>query len=90
MASIMSGFSEIESALFRQVTDDQLQAIHHASLEILERTGVRLHLQEAVDLLKKGRCSRFRWQPCQDTLLFGGKSLEYSSEAGRPLRPGGE
>ena len=53
MTFMMSGFSEIKSALFIQVTDDQLQEIHHASLEILERTGVRLHLQEAVDMLKK-------------------------------------
>ena len=53
MTFMMSGFSEIKSAQFRQVTDDQLQEIHNASLEILEKTGVRLHLQEAVDMLKK-------------------------------------
>ena len=39
--------------VFQQLTEDQLQEIHAASLEILERTGVRLYLQEAVDLLKK-------------------------------------
>ena len=35
------------------LTDEQVQKIHAASLEILERIGVRLHLQEAIDLLKK-------------------------------------
>lgn len=53
MTSIMSGFSEIKSAQFKQVSDEQLQEIHNAGLEILEKTGVRLYLQEAVDMLKK-------------------------------------
>ena len=53
MTFLASNFSEIKSAQFRQVSDDQLQEIHNASLEVLERTGVRLHLQEAVDMLKK-------------------------------------
>ncbi|MBC8496035.1 MAG: trimethylamine methyltransferase family protein [Chloroflexi bacterium] len=37
---------------FRKLSDDQLERIHYASLEILERTGVRLLVPEAVDLLK--------------------------------------
>ena len=49
---INSSFTEIKAPVFKQVSDDQIQEIHFASLEILERTGVRLHLQEAVDLLK--------------------------------------
>ena len=53
MKFLESNLSELNSALFRQVTDTQIQQIHNASLEILERTGVRLHLQEAIDLLKK-------------------------------------
>jgi len=35
------------------LSDEQFQKIHNASLEILERIGVRLHLQEAIGLLKK-------------------------------------
>ncbi len=35
------------------LTDEQAQKIHAASLEILEGIGVRLHLQEAIDLLEK-------------------------------------
>lgn len=36
-----------------RLSDDQVQRIHAASLEILERIGVRLHLPEAFKLLKK-------------------------------------
>jgi len=36
-----------------RLSDDQVQRIHSASLEILERIGVRLYLPEAINLLKK-------------------------------------
>jgi len=35
---------------------EQCERLHNASLEILERTGVRLYLQEAVDLLRTAGC----------------------------------
>ena len=38
---------------FLHLSEDQCRTIHDACLEILERIGVRLELQEAVDLLKK-------------------------------------
>lgn len=38
---------------YRGMTDEQCRLIHCASLEILERTGVRLHYQPAIDVLKK-------------------------------------
>ncbi len=41
---------------YRGLTDDQCHLIHCASLEILERTGVRLFYQPALDLLKKAGC----------------------------------
>jgi trimethylamine--corrinoid protein Co-methyltransferase len=37
---------------FRKLSDDKLERIHAASLEILERTGVRLYEPRALDLLK--------------------------------------
>jgi trimethylamine--corrinoid protein Co-methyltransferase len=37
---------------FRKLSDDKLERIHAASLEILERTGVRLFESEALELLK--------------------------------------
>lgn len=42
---------------YRRLSPDQCQKLHNASLEILSRTGVRLHDQEAIDLLKKAGAS---------------------------------
>lgn len=39
--------------IFPRLTESQCRQIHEASLEILERVGVRLDLQEAIDTLKK-------------------------------------
>jgi len=36
---------------FQMLSDSQLAEIHYASLEILRRTGVRVHDREARDLL---------------------------------------
>jgi len=41
---------------YRGMTDDQCRLIHNASLEILERTGVLLYYQPAIDLLKSAGC----------------------------------
>ena len=48
-----SNYSAFLAPYFRKLSDDQLAHMHAASLEILERTGVQLHLQEAVELLRK-------------------------------------
>jgi trimethylamine--corrinoid protein Co-methyltransferase len=40
-------------AQFRRLSGEQCQKLHRASLEILERTGARLHHQPAIDLLRK-------------------------------------
>ena len=39
------------------LTEDQIGILHQASLEILERTGVRFHAAEAVDLFRKAGAS---------------------------------
>ncbi len=39
---------------FRRLSDKQLEKIHHASLEMLERTGAMVYDQDAVDVLKQG------------------------------------
>jgi trimethylamine--corrinoid protein Co-methyltransferase len=41
---------------YRGMTDEQCRLIHCASLEILERTGVQLYYQPAIELLKKAGC----------------------------------
>ncbi|MCS7259495.1 MAG: trimethylamine methyltransferase family protein, partial [Anaerolineae bacterium] len=38
---------------FARLSPQQCQQLHEASLRILECTGVRLYLQEALDLLKR-------------------------------------
>jgi trimethylamine--corrinoid protein Co-methyltransferase len=43
-----------DSVQFARLSPDQCRKIHWASLEILERLGVRLHHQPAIDLLEKG------------------------------------
>ena len=50
---IQSNYSALMAPHFRKLSDDQLARIHAASLEILERTGVQLHHQEALDLLRQ-------------------------------------
>lgn len=41
---------------FRMLADDQLEQVHFASLEILSRTGVRIHEAESLELLKGAGC----------------------------------
>jgi len=42
--------------LFRVLTDDQIEDIYLAALEVLERTGTRVYLEEAVSLLRDAGC----------------------------------
>ncbi len=42
---------------YRRLRPEQCEKLHDASLEVLSRTGVRLHLPEAVDLLRSAGAS---------------------------------
>ena len=53
MKFTQSNYQTIGAPVFRKLSQDQLERMHYASVEILERTGVRLHLSEAIELLKK-------------------------------------
>lgn len=53
MANVRSNDVNFGSAQFGLLSPQQCEKLHHASLEILERTGVRIHEPEAVELLKK-------------------------------------
>ena len=48
-----SGYAPIIEPRLRLLSPEQLQQIHLASLEVLERTGVDVQLPEAVDLLSE-------------------------------------
>jgi trimethylamine--corrinoid protein Co-methyltransferase len=50
---LQSNYTSMDTPHFRKLSDDQVERLHHASLEILERTGVRLFEPEALELLKK-------------------------------------
>ncbi len=47
-------YSENVTPRFRVLSDDQIEEIFSGSLEILERVGVRIHEERAVELLRKG------------------------------------
>ena len=52
MIHTQTNVSAYTAPFYRGLTDDQCRLIHSASLEILERTGVLLYYQPAIDLLK--------------------------------------
>jgi trimethylamine--corrinoid protein Co-methyltransferase len=51
--TLQSNYTSFDTPRFRKLSDDQLERLHHASLEILDRSGVRLYNQEALDLLAR-------------------------------------
>lgn len=48
-----SNYTSYDTPRFRKLSDDQVERLHHASLEILDRTGVVLYEREAVELLAR-------------------------------------
>ena len=42
---------------YRMFSDAELDQLHHATLEILRRTGVRVHEAESLELLKEAGCT---------------------------------
>lgn len=50
---LQSNYTSMDTPHFRKLSDDQVERLHHASLEVLDRTGVRLFEPEALELLKK-------------------------------------
>jgi len=53
MANIRVNDRNFGSAQYGRLSPEQCEKLHNASLAVLERTGVRLYHQEAIDLLKK-------------------------------------
>ncbi len=54
MAKIQTNDRTFLSTQFRRLSHKQCQKIHWASLEVMERTGVRLHEEEAIELAYSG------------------------------------
>jgi len=79
---------------FRKLSDNQVERLHHASLEILERTGVRLFEPEALELLKKKGVrvedgNRVRIPPglVEWALSIAPKSTVLYNRHGKPVMP---
>ena len=53
MTGMISNDRTFLSAQFRRMSEEQCEKIHWASLEVMERTGVRLYEPEALSLLKE-------------------------------------
>lgn len=53
MANISSNDCSFSTVQYRRLSDSQCEKLYHACLKVLERTGVRVFEQEALDLLKK-------------------------------------
>ncbi len=51
--TLQSNYTSYDTPRFRKLSDDQTERLHHASLEILDRTGVVLYEPEAVELLRR-------------------------------------
>ena len=43
--------------MLKRLSDSQLNELHTATLEVMERTGVRMRDEEAVAILTKGGCT---------------------------------
>ncbi|NTW78800.1 MAG: trimethylamine methyltransferase, partial [Geobacteraceae bacterium] len=50
---LQSNYTSYDTPRFRKLSDDQTERLHHASLEILDRTGVCLYEPEALELLQR-------------------------------------
>ncbi len=50
---LQSNYTSYDTPRFRKLSDDQVERLHHASLEILDRTGVCLYEPEALTLLQR-------------------------------------
>lgn len=56
MKHAQTNVTSLTRPYYRGMTDDQCRILHRASLDVLERTGVYVNYQPALDLLKKAGC----------------------------------
>jgi trimethylamine--corrinoid protein Co-methyltransferase len=83
--------------MFPRLSDEQCETLHRASLQILERTGARLHYQPAVDMLRRAGASvtegnrvRIPGKLVEDALKTAPEEVVLHNRAGDPVvRVGG-
>lgn len=80
---------------FPRLTEEQARRMHEACLEILERVGVRLYLDEAVELLRKagaradGNLVRVSSNLVEKALQTVPRQVTLYDRTGRPVMPVG-
>ena len=79
---------------FARLTPEQCDRLHHASLEILERTGVRLYEPEALDLFKRagahisdGNRARIPARLVEQALATAPRRVTLYNRDGLPVMP---
>lgn len=79
---------------FARLTPEQCDRLHHASLEILERTGVRLYEPEALDLFKRagahisdGNRARIPARLVEQALAAAPRRVTLYNRDGLPVMP---
>jgi len=88
-----TNMSAYTTPFYRGLTDDQCRLIHNASLEILERTGVLLYYQPAIDLLDKAGCYveenrvRIPAHLVEWALRMAPSSIMIYDRSGKPVMP---
>jgi len=55
-ATLEVGATSLHTPLYRRLTTAQLRAMHDATLEILQRIGIRFHSPRALELFKSAGC----------------------------------
>jgi len=82
---------------FARLTPDQCDRLHQASLDILERTGVRLYEPQAVDLLRRagaqvadGNRVRIPHRLVEQALATAPRSVVLCDRNGQPVMPVGD
>jgi len=91
-----TNLSTSTAPFYRGLTDDQCRLIHYASLEILERTGILLYYQPAIDLLKKAGCFveenrvRIPEHLVKWALLTAPSHIMMYDRSGKPVMPIGD
>lgn len=93
MERYLSNYDEQVTPRLKWITDAQLEQIHYASLEVLERTGIIVQNQEALALLKAAGC-RVRedrvWIPAwlvEECLRLAPKRIVVANRLGKRVMP---
>lgn len=90
---LISNYNEQITPSLKWVTDSQLEQIHYASLEVLERTGIVVKNEEALKLLKSAGCrvqDQRVWIPSwlvEEALQLAPKRIPVANRLGERVLP---